>query len=148
MDDELLMEITRLLNRLKGYFVFEDENGIEFVVATKADLRKKKLGRTKETQLSLGDSRAGGEGLTDTETDKDDVQEVDAMQTEEGESIDDFLERINREIALYRLQQEELEEQVQDEVGRDDGLNEEAEEDRKKIRFEPLRGDLSPDLQE
>ena len=61
-------------------------------------------------------------------------------------SADDMLNKINHDLALYQLQREE-EENGEDEIA-DDSLQPLPPLAGKKVKFEPLRGDLPPDLQE
>ncbi len=154
MADDLLTDITRAVDLLKGYFVFEGEGGKEFVIATEEDFRNRKLAKHKETQLSLSDSRFKKENahsmdVEEEEKRDEDIERGGSIIGEEGESIDDFLERINREIAIYRQQQEEAEKVVEDSglIEEKGGLGEEENVAKEKIKFEPLKGDLSPDLQ-
>lgn len=87
----------------------------------------------REAQLDLLSASARSEGTADRWT------------------ADDMLEKINRDLALYQLQQED---QVMEEVEETD-VGEVARsqfplppKSGKSVRFEPLRGDLPPDLQE
>lgn len=72
---------------------------------------------------------------------EDEVQ-LELPSTEEAMARDDsdVLERINRDIAMFGSQHEEQDSEI---------IEEEAKEEAPaRVRFEPLRGDISPELQE
>ncbi|MFH1354077.1 MAG: hypothetical protein ABIH36_02215 [bacterium] len=108
------------LRELGGYFVFKDEVGEEYVLLSKREFDGRQASDEPEVQLSL----------------------ADAPKLETEARADYVLERINREIALYQLRQQE------DEMA--EMTDEEAEQLERgaRVRFEPLRGDLPPELQE
>lgn len=72
---------------------------------------------------------------------EDEVQ-LELPSTEDAIARDDsdVLERINRDIAMFGSQYEEQESEIIEE--------EVKEETPARVRFEPLRGDISPELQE
>lgn len=120
------------LHDLGGYFVFEDEHGEEFVLVRKQDFEVDEGNYYEERQL-----------------------ELPAAPKRDDLAADQVLDRINREIAAYHMQDEE--ERI-DDLALDTSSHEDEEEvfrrsqngvpEPKRVRFEPLRGDLSPDLQE
>lgn len=139
---ETLQPILRVLQDLGGMFSFMDEDGNQFVLASK-DAYEGQLAKPQEQQLALPQAETVSRAIR---------KHIDsALQ-------DDVLDRINRDIALaYALKQELEEEEVLDDVseqGEDEMLfspsippvSHDAREPR--IRFEPLRGDLPPDLQD
>lgn len=114
-----LEPITRVLKQYGGYFTFSDEEGNEFVVTSGDEFRS---GTATETQLPLPA-----------------VPNELASQKAQAEEA---LEKINREIALHQLQ---LSEENFDE------LTPAPADDLRpplRVRFEPLTGDLPPELQE
>lgn len=114
------------LQELGGYFVFEGEGGEEFVVIRKRDFAIDD-GYEPEKQLELPAAPA-----------RDD-------------SADEVLERINREIAAYQTQaEEEAFDDLALEVSDEDAFRQTQNgvPEPKRVRFEPLKGDISPDLQE
>lgn len=140
---ETLQPILNVLNDLGGTFSFSDEDGNQFVLASKEAFEKKQEAKPQEQQLTLPQAETVSRAIR---------KHIDnSLQ-------DDVLERINRDIALaYALKQELEEEEALDDVtvSLDDDLlftpklsesGETAQESR--IRFEPLRGDLPPELQE
>jgi hypothetical protein len=118
MRGNLLTSIFEALRETAGgYFVLRDDDGEEYVIASKHEFDSREgNGREREIQLPLPQ-----------------------REPNPFEVADD----INREIALYQAGQFE-------EVGKSDlwGDDSEDEEAGKRVRFEPLRGDLPPELQE
>ncbi len=122
-----LQRITFILKELGGYFTFFDDDGREFVVVRKEDAAKI-ANKVPETQLTLQPQLA---------------------PTPEPVTADDVLEKINRDIAYFNALQED--EGDFDDIGID--TEKTTPEDSqlpppKRVRFEPLRGDLPPELQE
>jgi len=104
--------VLRVLKQFsQGYFTLTDEVGDQFVIARKEEFegRRKRVG---EEQLPLP-----------------------ATPSAEKDSADEVLDKINREIAMYQVQ----------ETQEDDDL---GIRPTRKIQFEPLKGDLPPELQE
>lgn len=135
---DVLQKALAVLREAGGYFVFRDEAGAEFVLTRKADFGGAGGGKNSEKQLELGPLKEGFVGLATA------VRETaERMDTTPGFVLDS----INREIARYT--EEEREREIDD-------LSVEAAKDRprppkrfgKKIRFEPITGDLPPELQE
>lgn len=142
MTHESLQKTFDVLKELGGYLVIRDETGEEFVISRRSD-------------------RAGLEESAQ-ETDR----QLSLAQAPVNNSADEVLERINEELALYQLQQAEQRFLVDEETAAESGeatyhaveevqapVHQEEDTFRIaappiRIRFEPLRGDLSPDLQE
>lgn len=143
MDSRALESVLAVLKRLGGYFVLAD-GGEEYVLVGKEYFDELQLAK-KGRQLSLSAARGLMSSIKEEKevvgTDRAELKKVVesgvSKQLEKNkESVDDVLERINRDIALYRLQQEE-------ETELDDELR-----SPQKVKFEPLKGDLPPELQE
>lgn len=108
------------LKQLGGYFVWSDE-GEEFVLIRKVDFDEITRGSA-EVQLEL-----------------DTIEETEPFPNSDSAYIDKINQQLatqynNNEAAL--LDFDDIEEEATD------------QEVRKKVRFEPIRGDLSPELQE
>lgn len=124
--------ILAALKELGGYFVWADVDGEEYVIMSRRDFEQK-LATTSEEQLDL-------------------LSRVSRMESfGRPTTANDMLEKINHDLALYQLQQAEEEEEREPDVD----VTEEATgqfplppKTGKTVRFEPLRGDLSPELQE
>ncbi len=117
-----LKDILEVLRELDGYVVIKHK-GEEFIITRRQE-------EISEQQLAL--------------------PEVPVMD-DQAMTADDILEKINRDIALFQLQQEE--EEDSDEFALEPEIEEMVEESAetirppRRVRFEPLRGDLPPDLQ-
>ena len=117
-----------ILKELNGYFVLTDDNGEEFIVAHRDQVGLAKS--ASETQLRL--------------------EPTPSPKTETTES---FLEDMNRAIAMTR--ESELDASF-DDLGAAVGAEYEPEHEPspeglpppRRVRFEPIRGDLPPELQE
>lgn len=140
---ETLQKVLEILRETEGYFCFKDEAGEEFVVARKRDFGGESSGKNSEKQLELGPLPGNSAGQATTS-----LAEAVRQTAEQFDTTPAFvLDSINREIARYS--EEEREREIDD-------LSIEAGKDRprppkrfgKKIRFEPITGDLSPELQE
>jgi hypothetical protein len=136
--------VLAALKELGGYFVWADAVGDEYVVMSRRDFEARTKG-SREAQLDLLGASAQTAGPADRWT------------------ADDMLEKINRDLALYQLQQED--QVVEEETDGEKALTEEngdqlplppkpstfakalADKQGKRVRFEPLHGDLPPDLQ-
>jgi hypothetical protein len=134
-DGPLLETVVSALRELGGYFVWRSDDGQEYVILSRREFEARSR-ISRDTQLGLLDHAPATEPAAAPWT------------------ADDMLEKINRDLAIYQLQQEEIE------------LEEGAEEDTnqlplapragqpfdtapgKRVRFEPLRGDLPPSLQD
>lgn len=142
--DTLLNSIFGILDECGGYFVVPDEKGNDYMILAKKNYEVLQ-NKVREVQLTLP---------------------VSTKSEKSTSSADEILEKINRDIALFHLQQEdqteidlaeEIEEPeqtvpvvVEPEVAYTEVVSEENEElpPPRRVRFEPLRGDLPPELQE
>lgn len=119
-NDSKIQAAFEALRQLGGYFVWSDE-GEEFVLIRKEDFDQISRGPA-EVQLEL-----------------DTVDETEPSPTSDSAYID----KINQQLATqYNNDETDL-------LDFDD-IEEEATDQgvRKKVRFEPIRGDISPELQE
>ncbi|MCE9642818.1 MAG: hypothetical protein K8Q97_00680 [Candidatus Andersenbacteria bacterium] len=139
---ETLEPILQVLSDLGGKFTFMDDEGREFVLASREALEEEHMAmHQEEQQLEL---------FLDTDTMASAIRKnIDA------EIGDDVIDRINRDIALTAAQEQfEQEDEIDDiaeEVHEDDDLNmytRPTPPPVPKIRFESDRGDLSPHLQD
>jgi hypothetical protein len=132
----LIETVVAVLRELGGYFVWRAEHGEEYIVMSRKDFDQRTTG-VRDTQLGLlgrGTAESGASKWT----------------------ADDMLDKINRDLALYQLQREEELEEENGEVEEDVSIKplppiadkpfDVAQ--GKHVRFEPLRGDLPPDLQD
>lgn len=127
---EAVEPVLRVLSQLGGHFTFTGQQGEQFVIARKTDFEAmKKQAAAPERQLPMA-----------------------AARRPQLENLDDVLRRINREIALFQLKQDE---ELDDVQASDVTMVEEAEAEFEapvpppvRLRFEPIRGDLPPELQE
>ncbi len=126
--------VLRVLKQLGGHFTFTDEDGEQFVIARQQDFvgwRKRTEGTDKQLALPAADAVARA------------VRRNVPMDLD-----DEVLQRINRDIAISHW--------ADDERSFDDlGLGEHRKlaPDRPtpppvRVRFEPIKGDLPPELQE
>lgn len=115
---EVLQPVLAVLKRFGGEFLFTDEDGQQYVIAR----------RSTKTSYSQ------------TESDN----QLPLPTSSQQNTADDVLDRINREIALYQVRQ------TDDEIEEASTLQTEETilEPPRRVRFEPLRGDLPPELQE
>jgi len=124
MNAQLPLEaITLVLKDLKGFFTFSTVHG-EYVVVRKEDFAQLQTAAS-ETQLSL-------------------VPPAADLPTEETKTI-------NKDIALSRTAEDLFSSEADSEQSQVDDLAIDSEadvEEGRRVRFEPLRGDLPPDLQE
>lgn len=140
---ETLQPLLRVLGDLGGKFSFTDEQGRQFVLASK-EVFEGEQEKTQEQQLSLPQAETVSRAIR---------KHIDSSLQ------DDVLERINRDIALAYALKQELEEEVMEDLA---DIDEEQTSDEStgdfdsnrnipvppRIRFEPLKGDLSPELQD
>lgn len=119
--------VLAALKELGGYFVWADLDGEEYVIMSRRDFEAR-LTASREEQLELlgRADRSGSIG--------------------DHWTADDMLEKINRDLALYQLQREEEETKIDEAPA--GGQEGQPGTPGKKVRFEPLRGDLPPELQE
>ncbi len=141
-----LESIARVVNQIGGYFTFKigDE---EYVVMKKSDLEKDSMG----TQLELGSSE---QSLRDDDTEAADGQEegLSRPSVEAEVSIND-LQPHHIPLDHDAIQEDGGSRAGNEEIGRDaadDNIEWPAADDldQNKVRFEPLKGDLPPELQE
>jgi len=121
VNDEKIRGLLQALKQLGGYFVWQAD-GEEYVLISKKefDVLKKPV-----TEIQLGFSVP---------------EETESKLREEAA----YLDQVNKQLAD---QYEEDEADMLDDI--DEIEDEPAGEGmRKKVRFEPIRGDLPPDLQE
>ncbi|MBI1833681.1 MAG: hypothetical protein HYR90_02550 [Candidatus Andersenbacteria bacterium] len=117
----VLAPVLKVLKDLGGKFVFSDDTGETFVIMSKKELVKNR--RQSEKQLPLLSAEATAKA----------VREHVPIQLDE-----EIIENINRDIALSLTSEDS-----------DENLAWEAEPvNMKKVRFESLKGDISPDLQD
>lgn len=133
-----LQRIFEVIREFKGYFVLTDEHGEHYVLIRKDDFEHSVFSHT-EVQLSLPTAPVS--------------VNLQSFGERRG-TADDVLERINREIATYHLQQSE-EEIVEPEHDISSAFSRSTGQPAatliappRHVRFEPLRGDLPPELQE
>lgn len=120
VNDEKIAGLIKALKQLGGYYVWMAE-GEEFVIMRKKDFDSKGK-ETKEVQLGL---------RVDEETDS------------EGDDEESYISQVNEQlVAQYGEDEAEMSDFN---AGEDERVELGM---RKKVRFEPLRGDLSPELQE
>ncbi|HSX24940.1 MAG TPA: hypothetical protein VLG69_03165 [Candidatus Andersenbacteria bacterium] len=143
---ETLEPILQVLSDLGGKFTFMDDEGREFVLASRDALEQEheEMHRN-EQQLELPQ-----------------IDRVaDAIRKNIDSGIeDDVIDRINRDIALTAAQeQQDTDDEIDDlaaVVVSDDGIQEDVTVYMRptppppvpKIRFESVRGDLAPELQD
>jgi len=123
--------VISALKALGGFFTFEADDGSEYVVIGKKEFEDMKHAAA-EKQLDLLSS---------------------PRQVPQPASPDQMLEKINRDIANWQMYQHESDLDEALDMEDDLGLNDMESKSfdlaqGKKVRFEPLKGDLSPDLQE
>lgn len=140
---ETFQPILRVLRDLGGKFSFTDEEGNQFVLASKEAFEGEQE-KVQEQQLSLPQAETVSRAIR---------KHIDSTLE------DEVLDNINRDIALAYAVKQELEEEVMDDLAAISEGEVEMEEAQEfstnrnipvppRIRFEPLRGDLPPDLQE
>lgn len=126
-----LDNIIDVLRELGGYFTFTDATGEEYVIMRKQDMgHLPSPANQSEVQLVLPPS-----------------------PTLSVNTADLLLDRINRDIALYQEAQEQFDDLAITEDETDITPETSTEGTApvpppRRVRFEPLRGDLPPELQE
>lgn len=129
---EAVEPVLRVLSQLGGHFTFADQQGEQFVIARKTDFEAMRGNKAVgEKQLPITSARPM------------------------AEATDEAFSTINEEIALYRSNQEEQDEDRFEDDSHAAMLTEEMEADYRapmpppvRLRFEAIKGDLPPDLQE
>jgi hypothetical protein len=143
MRKDLLENILVALREIEGYFVFKDEVGKEFVI-----LGKREFDERGEVPSDTGKQLSLSSALLNRALEKGTEEKTEKVE-EEKASANKILEKINRDIALYKLLQEEEEDLIAGiEEDEDQVEIEKPEPAVQKVRFEPLKGDLPPELQE
>lgn len=139
---EELAPLLSVIGQLGGKFTFMDEQGNQFVLASREVFEGEQI-KAQEQQLALPQADTVARAIR---------KHIDSSLQ------DDVLDRINRDIALAYALKQELDEEVMDDlaaVSEDDNAAEDTTEFSSnrnipvppRIRFEPLKGDLSPELQ-
>ena len=133
-------KVLEVLRQTGGYFVFRDDSGEEYVVARRRDVDGKSAAQASERQLPLPSASSLAAVVRQTARRLDKTPEF-------------ILDSINREIANYH--EEEMERELDDlsveAAGRDGWAATSAGSRQargKRVRFEPIHGDLPPDLQD
>ncbi len=126
--NEALNQITAILRDLGGYFTFVDEMGEEYVIAPK-----------KSFAITPGSSSAEPE----VQLSLPPAENIPTIPT-----AHELLDRINQDIALFRAAQDQFDDLEILEEEESTPVTEVQLPPPRRVRFEPLRGDLSPDLQE
>lgn len=140
---EALGPVLKVLGELGGRFVFTDDEGRQFVVAAAGEWEKVH-GKQPEVvnQKSLPLPTGPVSPLRSF------VVRPPAGRA--GSRADELLDRINREIALFQTEsvaEAEGEAPAEPTTADDLGISEQEEQAPAKVKFEPLKGDLPPDLQ-
>lgn len=126
---DAFLPIIRVLKSLGGHFTFTDTDGEQYVVIKKSELEA--LSERKETQLRIS---------TVTE---------DVSINDEG----DVVSRINEDIALNHMDEEDGSDDLsisyqETEIEMTEDAYSPPTPPPVRIRFEPIKGDLPPELQE
>ena len=139
---ETLEPILRVLSDLGGKFTFMDDEGREFVLASREALEEEHMAmHQEEQQLELLDMDKMADAIR---------KNIDV------EIGDDVIDRINRDIALTAAQEQfdqgdEIDD-IAEEVNEDDDLTLYARPTPPppvpRVHFESVRGDLNPHLQD
>lgn len=133
-NDTTLAHILAALRSIGGYFTFRDSDGEEYVIVRSREFTAAHKPDQSEVQLTLESVEPRPNSIPST---------------------DELLERINRDIALFRSQLDEEANELAIEIT--DESNEIDDGQRsmggsypppRRVRFEPIRGDLPPELQE
>ncbi len=135
---EALGPVLKVLGELGGRFTFTDDEGRQFVVVSQEEWEKLNRKEPEAAQKPLPLAAAPAQPRSFVVRSR----------------ADELLDRINREIALFQTEDppslpEELEategrgEQSQDDLE----ITPEQEQASLRVKFEPLRGDLPPNLQ-
>jgi hypothetical protein len=127
-----------------GYFVLRDDDDAQYVVMPVQEFEKLSAKPADEVQLSLPSASARTSSPAPARRPAETAVSSAASAAAAEVDADEVLERINREIALYQESQQEEAAELLGAAG-DEAA---ASEAGKRVRFEPLRGDLPPELQE
>ncbi|MEK7557070.1 MAG: hypothetical protein AAB538_03780 [Patescibacteria group bacterium] len=143
---ETLQKLLDVLRETAGYFVFRDKAGEEYVLARKEDFMSGESAQGADKQLSLPplrSSSSAGQATTSL------VEAVRKTARQFDTTPEFVLDSINKEIANYH--EEERERELDDLSVEAAGQGRPLDRARgkgKRIRFEPIHGDLPPELQE
>lgn len=133
-----LERITSVLAELDGYFVFLDKDGHEFVISTR-DRFDGDFAKKQEVQLTLPVTRGSSDWPDSLSSEDDELPEIiwDQPAEDTDDSIEDpFAEDESDEAVLSGSRP------------LTHVLSSTSTEAARRVRFEPVRGDLPPDLQE
>jgi hypothetical protein len=138
---ETLEPILNILNDLGGKFSFRDDEGRVFVLMSEDEMLKDQFEIEEiEQQLELPEISTIADAIRNNIS---------------SEIADDVIERINKDIAMTHAQEQDLEEDEMDDLAtmvvEDDDLStytRPAPPAPPQIRFESVRGDLNPALQD
>ncbi|PIT97941.1 MAG: hypothetical protein COT71_03295 [Candidatus Andersenbacteria bacterium CG10_big_fil_rev_8_21_14_0_10_54_11] len=149
-DDTILHDLARLLERCGGRFLFTVD-GREYAVAALDDMPETVREQQRVLPMRQRDERNPPSSLTRRQELQEGSFNESAHEVDEADAA--VLARINRDIALYRDQADDefaaagaaLEAvQLLDTAAEEGALPEQL----RRVRFEPLKGDLPPELQE
>lgn len=145
----MLDVIMAALREVGGYLVWRADDGEQFVAMTKREFdRMSQPGNARDVQLTLSASTADKSASSADKT-ASSAGTAPRGADEPASPAGMLLDRINREIALYRESEEEAYvEEALPENTPSQSPSSKGGEDTWKVRFEPLRGDLPPELQE
>lgn len=125
--NETLNKVAALLRDLGGYYVFVADNGEEYIVAAKKDFGALTGTLPAQPELQLPLPPAANQSIV---------------------AANELMDRINRDIALYRSTQEQFDDLNIEDDSQAISLTSAPLPPPRRVRFEPLRGDLPPELQE
>lgn len=129
---DTIKKALEVLREAGGYFVFFDESGEEFVVARKRDFGGGNNHQNHERQLPLPTTVSLAAAVRAT--------------AERLEKTPEFiLDSINREIAKYTEEQREAQ---LDDLSLEAAHEKPRAKKGRQVHFEPILGDLPPELQE
>lgn len=131
---DTLQPLLGILKDLGGKFTFMDEEGTQFVLASVDAMEGAQ--KQEEQQLSFPQADSIAKALR---------KHVDSSLA------DDVIDRVNRDIALAASAEHE-EDEIEDVIDAEEASLEQPHSytppKPPRIRFEPIKGDLAPELQE
>jgi hypothetical protein len=131
---ETLQPILGVLRDLGGKFTFMDEEGNQFVLASKEALEHHEEAREAQPQLLFPEAATVARTIR---------KHVDSSLP------DDVIDRINRDLALAAAsEQEDEEDEIEELIDQEEKQSSYTAPKPPKIRFESIKGDLAPELQE
>lgn len=131
---EAVEPILRVLAQLGGHFTFSDQQGEQFVIIRKQDFDTSRKAGSLNTEKQLPLSVPS----------KDSHYEEVAISEEDGENTNQYLD-------LYQIKQQEeqaLAEEILHELAKEESPYDHPLPPPVRVRFEAIKGDLPPDLQE